>query len=277
MDRKITKVSLTCSIIFCGDHLSHPFRSYHWHAHFCLYHFVCTVAFCSYHSVCTVATILSVPLTCPFLSHTHTHIHTHTHTHTACDYAHESTGFLTWHRILLLWLERELQILSGNYAFRISYWDWTNEEARAKQLDLLFSYDRLGSSSQASPNVSSKYFGSWKTICLEKCNDKCDPDVTGLPLKRCLNDNYCNSTFPEWPSREDLEEAWNMDSFEDPQKHNKYAENSFGNFVEGYESQDGSCEKTTCNCDWRGGMRFARKLHNTVSEEWHYHVRCHNC
>ena len=192
----------------------------------------------------------------------------HTKTHTACDYAHESTGFLTWHRILLLWLERELQILSGNDAFRISYWDWTNEEQRATQIELLFSDNRLGSSSSESPDVTGDYFDSskWKTICLDTEFATCDPDTTGPPLKRCLNDQYCGSTFKEWPSREDLEYALNMDSFEDPQQYNKYAENSFANFVEGYQRKDGSCVGTICNCDTRSHVKFARKFHNSVSE-----------
>ena len=207
-----------------------------------------------------------------FLVLLHTRTHTHTHTHTACDYAHESTGFLTWHRILLLWLERELQILNETDTFRISYWDWTNEEERATLHERLFTDERLGSSNSDSPEVTGDYFDSskWETICLGKTFMKCNPHDTTGSLKRCLNDTYCDSEFPEWPSREDLEKAWSFNSFGNPEKYNKYAENSFANFVEGYQRKDDTCGSTTfCNCDLRSGedeTKFARKLHNSVSE-----------
>ena len=40
------------------------------------------------------------------------------------DYAHEATGFPTWHRLFLLWFEREMQILLRDDNFTIDYWDW---------------------------------------------------------------------------------------------------------------------------------------------------------
>ena len=64
------------------------------------------------------------------------------------DYAHESTGFPTWHRQYLLWLEWELQYMlnangySNYYMFQLHYWDWRkNKQTNA---NLPFKSNRLG-------------------------------------------------------------------------------------------------------------------------------------
>ena len=65
------------------------------------------------------------------------------------DYAHEATGFPTWHRQYLLWLEWELQYmlretiqLDTYYTFRLHYWDWRKE--RQTDENSPFKSNRLG-------------------------------------------------------------------------------------------------------------------------------------
>jgi hypothetical protein len=66
------------------------------------------------------------------------------------DYAHESTGFPTWHRQYLLWLEWELQYMlkettrpNTYYMFRLHYWDWRKEMQTDENSP--FKDNRLGS------------------------------------------------------------------------------------------------------------------------------------
>ena len=40
------------------------------------------------------------------------------------EFAYEAPGFPTWHRLFMLWLEREFQIVTGNHTLRLPYWDW---------------------------------------------------------------------------------------------------------------------------------------------------------
>lgn len=58
----------------------------------------------------------------------------------APDYAHEKLGFLTWHRLFLLWFEREIKIELDKPDFRLYYWDWRG----GKDIDKLLTRDRFG-------------------------------------------------------------------------------------------------------------------------------------
>ena len=134
---------------------------------------------------------------------------------------------------------------------------------------LLFTANRLGGKNDDSSEVTGDYFNRlvWKTICLNKCNVKCDPNDKSKqpPLRRFPNETYYTHPYPGWPLREDIENALNLDSFHDSKPYNKYNKDSFGNFVEGYEPTSSCGERDICNCDMRGGQRFVRKLHNSVS------------
>ena len=41
------------------------------------------------------------------------------------DFAHEGSGFLSWHRAYLLYFETELQHMLNDSSFALPYWDWT--------------------------------------------------------------------------------------------------------------------------------------------------------
>ena len=117
----------------------------------------------------------------------------------ANDYAHESTGFLTWHRLFLLWFEREMQILLEDPSFTVHYWNWTNTNDRTS----IFSINKLGSNGNDG-TVNSKYYreNNWKTVCWfpsdstkghQTCNHT-DPD--GIrPIIRCSSPTQCADTY----------------------------------------------------------------------------------
>uniref|UniRef100_A0A665VKL7 Tyrosinase copper-binding domain-containing protein n=1 Tax=Echeneis naucrates TaxID=173247 RepID=A0A665VKL7_ECHNA len=44
------------------------------------------------------------------------------------DAAHRGPAFPFWHRIFLLFIEREIRLLTGNHNFFIPYWDWTRTD-----------------------------------------------------------------------------------------------------------------------------------------------------
>ena len=74
---------------------------------------------------------------------------------TQCDFAHESSGFLTWHRAFLLFVETELQQLPGTPKnFGLPYWDWTNNDVT--QLKYLFDQDRIGRTLMFGTDTSSE-------------------------------------------------------------------------------------------------------------------------
>ena len=184
----------------------------------------------------------------------------------ANDYAHESTGFLTWHRLFLLWFEREMQILLKDPSFTIRYWNWTNTNDRTS----IFSFDKLGNSSDDG-TVDSKYYGAdnWESVCWfpfasTKKHQTCNPtDLDGIrPIIRCPSPTQCTDDYLKWPSQKIINRALNLSLYSNV-TYNKYSENTFSNFLEGFEpNPSGDNESLEINPE----DGIARHLHNLVSE-----------
>ena len=179
---------------------------------------------------------------------------------TVRDYAHESGGFLPWHRRFLLWFERELQILAGNDNLFIPYWDWTKPSNR----EILLSDKWFGSSSSG---VVSGDFGNWDTICWDyktivDCTNYqqlCDPTVYTGKLRRCPVDSQCKSNGPYWPTQQDVDDAIELSTYETAPY--SYASEGFRSFVEGFVNN--SCSPSTDALCSKDGI--SRRLHNNVS------------
>ena len=185
----------------------------------------------------------------------------------ANDYAHESTGFLTWHRLFLLWFEREMQILLEDPSFTVRYWNWTNTNDRTS----IFSLNKLGSNSDGG-TVNSKYYGgnNWKSVCWfrdsTKKNQTCNPtDPDGIQsIIRCPSPTQCANDYSKWPSQETINRALKLDSYSN-EPYNKYSENTFSNFLEGFEPNYTASDNLE-NLEIKEGDGIARHLHNLVSE-----------
>ena len=188
------------------------------------------------------------------------------------DYAHESTGFPTWHRLFLLWLEREIQVAIDNTTFRIPYWDWSQPSQR----EILFKSDRLGENRDGT--VVGDLFTDWETYCWQDMSDLsypvpiCDPSTpSGQILRRCPNAKLCNSDNPNWPTSSDVNEALSIEDYDDD-PFDRFVTNtasrSFRNYLEGFlDKPDGCADDRLCTPAQPSKNRTAitRKLHNTVS------------
>ena len=192
------------------------------------------------------------------------------HLHVALDYAHESVGFLTWHRIYLLWFEREMQILLGDNQFTVRYWDWTIPGNR----NALFVSNKLGVSDD-NGKVTGDLLSSWYLVCVDANGTAvrdtvCDPTTTpgNNSVVRCGVNAHCNSLH--WPDEANVKRAIN--DFEqyrttaNPNIANKYDMMSFSNYFEGFGVDD--------ECDVHEGDKpllcgsdpvIRRRLHNLVS------------
>ena len=208
------------------------------------------------------------------------------------DYAHESTGFPTWHRQYLLWLEWELQYMQkemqvDNYhMFRLHYWDWRSE--MQSDTNTPFKHNRLGVTVNEGgfPRVQGDLVNDgWDTRCWrldpgEICDPNINDDSRGIhPLQRCpLIDDPCSINNSDWPSIANVSDAINMSSYDDGE-YNRFSTSGFRNFMEGFHvllndpaGRDDCSANRLCLCgndpkcaEEQSSTPIARLLHNSVS------------
>jgi tyrosinase len=162
------------------------------------------------------------------------------------DFAHEATGFLTWHRLFLLWFEREIQLTMNQPDFTFSYWEWTDPDEREKYLTNFLS-------------ISRQPFSEWPTYCWYETQDGtiCDPTrATRNNLRRCPIETACQMENQGWPSEQDVQHL-SISSYDTP-PYNKDATKSFRNLLEGFLPVHSCDGESLCKDD------VARKLHNSV-------------
>jgi hypothetical protein len=195
------------------------------------------------------------------------------------DYAHESTGFPTWHRQYLLWLEWELQYMlketqpNTYHTFRLHYWDWRKEQQTSENSP--FVSDRLGVTTD---NGSVQFMinrhrvttvnGSvridlvrstigWETRCWNVKPQICNPNVNTGSLRRCpipdSGEDPCRYDNPLWPTINDVNNAVGMSSY-DGSTYDKFSTSGFRNYMEGFDvltdDQAGQCaENVLCACE----------------------------
>lgn len=179
--------------------------------------------------------------------------------------------------------------MTGDSEFSFSYWNWL--KATNRDLDTLFSNDRLGSIDvNGVVSADSKYGinNGWNLVCLydedndRRFRDVCDPtessDAEGLTrLQRCQKKEDCMpEQNPQWPSLADTRKAINeMNNYRrSPNNNNifnKHNTESFSNYLEGWDPRpdlkdeclrDKSSRdpKLLCGED----DNIPRRLHNSV-------------
>lgn len=212
------------------------------------------------------------------------------------DYAHESTGFPTWHRQFLLWFEWEVQYMlktnerENYYMFRIPYWDWRKDKQSDNSSP--FKSNRLGETvnntglPQVHGIMHSEFLNNWETACWRKENnyDVCNPSISTGQLQRCPLKESCGSDNELWPSDKDVQTILSLQEYDTP-PYNKIAANSFRNQLEGFkplskDSIEFCRENKLCTCKFEdsednnctesdSGPQFTipiqRLLHNSVS------------
>lgn len=216
---------------------------------------------------------------------------------TRADYAHQASGFPTWHRQYILWFEWEIQQMlrtmgrENYHTFRTHYWDWRREtQITSHGTDEIFLESRLG---MTRPNEAGQpqvygdlYTNGWNTVCwyggsgnvMEPRGTICDPSVNTGPLLRCpfLPEDPCNSTNHDWPNITDVNVALSKPEY-DTEPFNKTATvDSFRNFMEGNDIEISipdcrrnrlcACEVGGPNCEGADASTpILRRLHNSVS------------
>ena len=158
-----------------------------------------------------------------------------------------------------------MQILLNDPSFTIQYWNWANPNDRTS----IFFFNKLGSNGNDG-TVNSKYYGgnNWKSVCWfhnsTKKHQTCNPnDPDGIrPIIRCPSPIQCTNDYSKWPSQQTINRALNLSLYSN-EPFNKYSENTFSNFLEGFEpNPSGNFE----NLEINSGDGIARHLHNLVSE-----------
>ncbi|KAI8509132.1 5,6-dihydroxyindole-2-carboxylic acid oxidase [Branchiostoma belcheri] len=82
----------------------------------------------------------------------------------AIDFAHEGPAYNTWHRMHLLWLEREMQKMLGDESFALHYWDWS---VGGTACDVCTD-DMMGARHPLNPTALSpgSPFSRWQSVCM---------------------------------------------------------------------------------------------------------------
>ena len=190
------------------------------------------------------------------------------------DYAHQGTGFATWHRLYLLWLEREIQREIGDHEFRIPYWDWRYPDHREE----LYGTKKLGVNVDGI--VQGDLFDDWKIRCWESLEGKtfpikiCNPNAPNPEtLRRCPFPKKCEKDDPNWPSFDDITKAVMIDPY-DASPYGVFVldtqRKSFRNFMEGFNVIDPNTpydcgDDTMCTNIPGTNLTLIRENHNSVS------------
>ncbi|XP_069601771.1 tyrosinase-like [Ranitomeya imitator] len=162
-------------------------------------------------------------------------------------YAHQGPAFPGWHRLGLMFLEREIQLLTGDEDFAIPYYDWRGEKNCS-----ICTNQFLGANNAQGFLDEDSYFASWKSICsgfnyvdayCQTAGDECQMEK----IHRKPGSDPSASSFPSFQDVEDTLKWKNFDT--DP--YNINSMRSFRNALEGFLRPS-------------DGTTLGRSMHNLV-------------
>ncbi|XP_069496669.1 tyrosinase-like [Ambystoma mexicanum] len=147
------------------------------------------------------------------------------------NFAHEGPAFPPWHRWYLLFLEREMQILTKDPDFFIPYYDWSRDNSTCT----ICTNPIMGASDSQGVLTSSSYFASWKSICsgfnyIDKYCPVAEEPCRMEPLHRNPGADPSNNRLSSF---QDVEDALKWKDFDTP-PFNISAKRSFRNCLEGF-------------------------------------------
>uniref|UniRef100_A0A673AFK8 Tyrosinase copper-binding domain-containing protein n=1 Tax=Sphaeramia orbicularis TaxID=375764 RepID=A0A673AFK8_9TELE len=140
--------------------------------------------------------------------------------------AHMGPAFPFWHRVFLLFIEREIRDLTGNQDFYIPYWDWTRNPYCNICINRYF-----GASNQDGTINRVSHFSRWRVRYL-KGNIICTP--TTDESVHVLRQPGTDPLFNTLPTIQDVIETLEMGTY-DTSPYDRTATNSFRNKLEGFE------------------------------------------
>ncbi|KAM5129611.1 tyrosinase-like [Mantella aurantiaca] len=163
------------------------------------------------------------------------------------NYAHQGPAFPGWHRLGLLFLERQIQLLTGDENFAIPYYDWRGEKSCSICTD-----DFLGDNDVQGFLSKYSHFAFWKSICSGYNYD--DAYCLGADdqhqMERLHRKPGADPVVTRLPSFQDVEDTLQWKDFDLP-PYNRTARRSFRNTLEGFVNPS-------------DGVTQQRSMHNSV-------------
>ncbi|XP_073417171.1 tyrosinase-like [Dendrobates tinctorius] len=162
------------------------------------------------------------------------------------NFAHQGPTFPGWHRLGLLFLERQMQIMTGDEDFAIPYYDWRSEKNCSICTDEL-----MGTNDDQGVLNPYSHFSFWKAICsgFNFQDEYCPLADAEYKMERLHRRPGTTPYAPNLPTLEDVENALKLKNFDTP-PYNETSRRSFRNALEGYLSPD--------------GITLKRSIHNLV-------------
>ncbi|XP_075699885.1 tyrosinase-like [Rhinoderma darwinii] len=163
------------------------------------------------------------------------------------NYAHQGPAFPGWHRLGLMFLERQIQLLTGDEDFAIPYYDWRGEKNCS-----ICTNEFLGASNEQGFLDDNSHFAFWKSICsgFNYADAICQTAGDECQMERLHRKPGADPRVKALPSFQDVENTLKWKDFDRP-PYNVTSRRSFRNALEGFlRSSD--------------GMTLERNMHNLV-------------
>ncbi|XP_073466349.1 tyrosinase-like [Aquarana catesbeiana] len=146
------------------------------------------------------------------------------------NYAHQGPAFPGWHRLGLLFLERQIQLLTGDENFGLPYWDWRGD----KNCSICIN-EYLGDSDMQGYLSPYSHFAFWKSICSGYNYDEayCLGADDQNQMEKLHRKPGFNPDSPNLPTAQDVEDTLKWKDFDSP-PYNRAATRSFRNALEGF-------------------------------------------
>ncbi|XP_066563648.1 tyrosinase [Amia ocellicauda] len=146
--------------------------------------------------------------------------------------AHEGPAFPFWHRVFLLFIEREIRELTDDDSFFIPYWDWTKTDHCNLCTKGYFGVsDENGHIRRESP------LSRWKTLCSyddDSLGIICLPRNRNAPLQPIIRKPGKDVKYPLLPTASDVRYTLAAEKFDTP-PYDGGAKLSFRSRLEGFE------------------------------------------
>ncbi|KAM4687739.1 tyrosinase-like [Discoglossus pictus] len=163
------------------------------------------------------------------------------------NFAHQGPAFPGWHRLGIMFLERQIQLMTGDEDFAIPYYDWRGDENCSICTD-----DFLGTNDEQGILNPYSHFSFWRSICsgYNYPDAYCPIADAEYKMERLHRKPGTTPYAPNLPTFQDVENTLRLKNFDTP-PYNETSTHSFRNALEGFLSP-------------KDGVTLRRSMHNLV-------------